>query len=307
MAARTFFAYHMSHAFGPFGMDSYHTNSENAREGDKIYVLSGDKNASASGVDYSLEGLYRIRRRFSGPFILRNVTGNSQSFGYKFSMEPIRVPDSPIPLANVKWYDRDEIRRYFASGQNFNPLPTTPDYTARFEQVLAQFALSDADALLEDLADIARNTAGPTEREILAKARIGQGKFKGDVVAAWGKGETCALTGTAVPEMLTASHVKPWRDSTNTERLDPANGLLLVAHVDRVFDRYLLSFKYARGEYYAELNPRVRTALSQLGIKAGTRLNASNLGFNTASRFEHYMRGHYERFLERLKAETPSS
>ena len=52
MAIRTFFTYHMSHTFGPFRMSSFYTSSENAREADMMYVLSGYKNADVSGVNY---------------------------------------------------------------------------------------------------------------------------------------------------------------------------------------------------------------------------------------------------------------
>lgn len=41
---------------------------------------------------------------------------------------------------------------------------------------------------------------------------------------------------------LRASHIKPWRDSTNHERLDGNNGLLLAPHVDHLFDRGLITF-----------------------------------------------------------------
>jgi hypothetical protein len=293
----------MTHAFGLFGMNSYHTNSENAREGDSVFVVSGDTSLSPPGVDYSLEGLFRISRRHSGPFSLYDKNGKRASFSYRFSMSPIRIPDEPIFLGKADWYDRDDIRRYFASGQNFNPLPTNPDYRQRFECLLAGYALSDAEMLLQDLADIELRVPSATEREILAMARIGQGKFRSDVVAAWGKGEICALTEVPVPEMLTASHIKPWRDSTDAERLDAANGLMLVAHADRLFDRYLLSFRNDRDDYFLELNPRIRGPVSQMGIRSGLKLNTSNLGFNVSHRFQRYMQGHYDLFLKRIEAE----
>ncbi|MGH8403117.1 MAG: HNH endonuclease [Gammaproteobacteria bacterium] len=44
------------------------------------------------------------------------------------------------------------------------------------------------------------------------------------------------------PEHLTASHCKPWRDSTNEERLDGENGLLLTPSVDHLFDRGFIAF-----------------------------------------------------------------
>jgi len=36
---------------------------------------------------------------------------------------------------------------------------------------------------------------------------------------------------------------KPWRDSTNAERLDGQNGLLLTPSIDHLFDRGFISFK----------------------------------------------------------------
>ena len=41
---------------------------------------------------------------------------------------------------------------------------------------------------------------------------------------------------------MRASHIKPWRSCTDTERLDPHNGLPLVATIDALFDAHLISF-----------------------------------------------------------------
>ena len=40
-----------------------------------------------------------------------------------------------------------------------------------------------------------------------------------------------------------ASHCKPWRDSTNDQRLDGENGLLLTPSVDHLFDRGFIGFE----------------------------------------------------------------
>ncbi|HSN13560.1 MAG TPA: HNH endonuclease signature motif containing protein [Anaeromyxobacteraceae bacterium] len=48
----------------------------------------------------------------------------------------------------------------------------------------------------------------------------------------------CAITGLAVPELLRASHIKPWAAcETDAERLDVFNGLLLAPHLDAAFDQ----------------------------------------------------------------------
>src|SRR6266446_6519764 len=45
------------------------------------------------------------------------------------------------------------------------------------------------------------------------------------------------------PVHLIASHCKPWRDSTNEERLDGENGLLLTPSIDHLFDRGFIGFE----------------------------------------------------------------
>jgi predicted restriction endonuclease len=48
----------------------------------------------------------------------------------------------------------------------------------------------------------------------------------------------CALTSFDVPELLRASHIKPWTAcTTDAERLNVFNGLLLAPHLDDAFDR----------------------------------------------------------------------
>ncbi|SED73077.1 HNH endonuclease [Burkholderia sp. WP9] len=157
---------------------------------------------------------------------------------------------------------------------------------------------ANARRLIEDLRELERDVPDVTERDQLAKARIGQGRFRADVIAKWGRGEVCALTGAAIPEMLVASHIKPWRKSSNEERLDPMNGLLLAANVDRLFDRNLMSFKHSRGEYFSVLHPRLRAEAGELGLFEGMRLSTSHLGFSGAQRFERYMSEHLRAYLE---------
>jgi len=78
-----------------------------------------------------------------------------------------------------------------------------------------------------------------TERDALIKARIGQSGYRDDLLAYWGG---CAVTDCCVPELLRASHIKPWRAASPAERLDPFNGLLLTPNLDLAFDRGLISF-----------------------------------------------------------------
>ncbi|MGH8128327.1 MAG: HNH endonuclease [Gammaproteobacteria bacterium] len=78
-----------------------------------------------------------------------------------------------------------------------------------------------------------------TDREAVIMARRGQGLFKQRVMAHEKK---CRITGVDRIEHLRASHCKPWRDSSNPERLDGNNGLLLTPSIDHLFDRGFISF-----------------------------------------------------------------
>ena len=81
---------------------------------------------------------------------------------------------------------------------------------------------------------------GATERAQLVKARIGQGIFRDKLLKYW---KRCALTGCSVVQALKASHIKCWCDSSNSQRLDLFNGLLLTANADALFDSGLISFE----------------------------------------------------------------
>ena len=79
-----------------------------------------------------------------------------------------------------------------------------------------------------------------TTRTALIQARLGQGVFRQRLLRKYKN--SCAVTLCQVTELLRASHVKPWSVSTNQERLDPNNGILLTANLDALFDSGLISF-----------------------------------------------------------------
>jgi hypothetical protein len=91
-----------------------------------------------------------------------------------------------------------------------------------------------------DIEDIIKDIVRPTVRAALIDARLGQGQFRAALLERWQN--ACAVTGCTVLETLRASHMKPWRESNNAERLNPENGVLLSAHLDALFDKYLISF-----------------------------------------------------------------
>jgi putative restriction endonuclease len=83
-----------------------------------------------------------------------------------------------------------------------------------------------------------------TERILLAAARVGQHVFARQVLAnCGGRCVFCGLRPAAfgAARMLLAGHIKPWKDSTPTERLDPRNGLAACPAHDVAFDTGMLT------------------------------------------------------------------
>ncbi len=83
-----------------------------------------------------------------------------------------------------------------------------------------------------------------TERILVAAARVGQHVFAQGVLR--NCGSRCVFCGFSPPtfgakRMLLAGHIKPWKDSTPGERLDPRNGLAACPPHDVAFDTGLLT------------------------------------------------------------------
>jgi hypothetical protein len=97
---------------------------------------------------------------------------------------------------------------------------------------------------IDDVRRTEHNTLIPliaeTESEVKTKIRLGQQKVSKDLLPLWeGK---CVLCGIDLPELLRSSHSIPWKDSTNEERLDPYNGILLCCNHDALYEKGLITF-----------------------------------------------------------------
>jgi len=78
-----------------------------------------------------------------------------------------------------------------------------------------------------------------TSKDIITAIRIGQNQFRKKLINSLRK---CPITGIDDIRVLTASHIKPWTQATNQERLDVSNGFLFSPTFDRLFDRGIISF-----------------------------------------------------------------
>src|SRR5262249_27917916 len=110
-----------------------------------------------------------------------------------------------------------------------------------YEEAVSAIAAvqNSPDAVELDDEVVERTIVGPTFREQIVRSRRGQGVFRSNVLL---HETACRVTHVDEPRHLKASHIKPWRVSTDSERLDGANGLLLSPHVDHLFDEGYITF-----------------------------------------------------------------
>jgi putative restriction endonuclease len=154
------------------------------------------------------------------------------------------------------------------AGLQAQPNPVLDINGAVAQKYLCQISAFAADQLAGLVGGVPAAPPPPlpaTTVQRLQDARVGQGQFRSDLLAAFGA--ACAVTHLQHAPLLRASHIKPWAASNNQDRLDPNNGLLLAAGVDAAFDNGYIGFDQ-NGRMIA------RPALTQadmqaLGIPAG--------------------------------------
>jgi putative restriction endonuclease len=107
-----------------------------------------------------------------------------------------------------------------------------------------------------------------TDREAIIRARRGQGLFKQRVMRIERR---CRITGVSNLSHLLASHCKPWRDSSNEERLNGENGLLLTPSIDHLFDRGFIGFENSGNIIISPVAHR--PSLQRMGVETERLVN----------------------------------
>ncbi|MDD4978202.1 MAG: HNH endonuclease [Gallionella sp.] len=91
-----------------------------------------------------------------------------------------------------------------------------------------QAAISSEPTLVDENIDYTGSN-----KQVITTTRVGQNFFRRAVLSAYQY--KCCITGLAVPKLLVASHIVPWRDDASN-RLNPKNGLCLSMLHDKAFD-----------------------------------------------------------------------
>jgi hypothetical protein len=172
---------------------------------------------------------------------------------YKLLSDPLPAPAWPHKhIRSVRWLSAiDNVQRAVhytktdvhvpRQAMRLLPTETAERIIALINQVSGQDAFEALESTKADQVqrDIEASDRPSTTKEQLIQARVGQGTFRAKVLTV----ETmCRLTGVSDARFLIASHIKPWKDSDDGERLDGNNGLMLAPHADKLFDRGWISF-----------------------------------------------------------------
>ncbi|WP_353191063.1 HNH endonuclease [Pandoraea pnomenusa] len=169
------------------------------------------------------------------------------TWGNVGSRVDVSLHELQAPLA------RDDIAEDFISRFDARCVPRVFTSGATLKQIYMASLPADAGVYLLEMAEAIGlfeaslfsqsnegKKVGKTVRDAIVKARIGQGAFRAELLRRWNR--RCSLTGLSNTDLLVASHIHAWSLCSNDERIDPENGLLLAAHIDRLFDRGLISF-----------------------------------------------------------------
>ena len=88
---------------------------------------------------------------------------------------------------------------------------------------------------ITDVLHLSQRELEGRERESVIRQRVNQSVFRSMILNNYE--ERCAITGINIPELLVASHIVPWADSTSAQKLNPENGICLSALYDKAFDK----------------------------------------------------------------------
>jgi putative restriction endonuclease len=157
------------------------------------------------------------------------------------------------------------------------------------EEIAAQINAEIDEIAAADLEEAAiqdNNDLGTLEKDALVKSRRGQGVFKTRVQQ---REHGCRVTGVTDIAHLRASHIKPWSKSSNQEKIDGDNGLLLAPHVDHLFDQGFISFEQ-------DGRLLISTALDRSVLSAWGIATPRNVGKFSAAQGKYLAYHRQERF-----------
>lgn len=211
-----------------------------------IFIFSGKSGSQYGYKDgwdnpnifsYTGEGQVGDMKFIKGNLALRDHINNGKRvFLFEFERVGYVKFISELEFFDIGLFDTPDINKNERVGIKFffkrkgAYIPVSPE----------QFEINQVNEDRPDYADIL--LPNKTERSGLVTSRVGQGAYRKGIIHRWEY--ECAVTRFNKLKILIASHIVPWSKSTDAERLDINNGILLSPIYDALFDKHLISFDH---------------------------------------------------------------
>lgn len=168
------------------------------------------------------------------------------------SLDPVQQARDIRGLSNSSRADREIWSEFYANPERL---------AFESQQVMEELIGKRQNTFDEEVS----TPSGSTEESRIVRTRLVQGFFRDAVLSSYEF--RCAICNSDLPELLTASHIIPWKINVE-RRADPRNGLSLCATHDRAFDRGLLT-----------LDQSLQVVLSERLMIASSRCRLNSVAF----------------------------
>jgi hypothetical protein len=298
----------MGYGFKPQSTQNWFRKSDSGKRvppviGSLVYIIQRQK----ASEPYQLVGKYQISS-FGNPDF---SWGKEKT--HRARLEDVKVPKEPILLDKI--IQGNILEKGFDS-EYLSLVNNLKLQNSSFKHPLEKSVSKMLDWLLqvESEGEYGTATSVPPEdvhsspeetyKKAEVKIRQGQEKFRRNVEKVW-KGKQCAVTGISYEPLLIASHIVRFSDCSTGEHWDGANGMFLTAHLDALFDKYLITFIIKLGDFRMKFSKNVDdAALHALNVNEYDLLNTVNLSLSEQRKFESYMLRHNEIFFNKEKGVT---
>lgn len=163
----------------------------------------------------------------------------------------------------LAYFEEIDVKENILKQFNDNEVIVNKDVLEKEENILDDDQVEDEEIL-------------GSEREVIAKARVNQSNFRKKLISRYGK---CALCGMDMKDLLLASHIKPWSESTEKEKTSVENGLLLCPNHDRLFDKGYIAFENDGSILISSLIAKDNYDLLGINEKMRIELTEKNIPF----------------------------
>ncbi len=219
-----------------------HQSIHDIKEGDIVYI---SLNAQIVAYSHSINAPYKYDNTEQKKY---PPSGHRVDLKIENLLSPFKIKNYKKEVLEY----RKKVKKHFPYDKNCNGVQGA--YLYEISQEFSDFIISliekngnkkveiysnkkeieEIEQLLEDKKLIGE------EKEIVIKARVNQGIFRKQLLNSECK---CKLCGLSNEKLLIASHIKPWSESDENEKLHVHNGLLFCPHHDKLFDKFLISFE----------------------------------------------------------------